>query len=437
LSGNEQSILRHDESMTAGISWIKSPPSGVRRLLMFSFSALCHWVAFIYVLGFYKNDGQVLLQLQVLVIASFICAGAALLFRSRTVLVYAHGFRMFLIILPVAILGGKNLVAELLFVVPFMVEITDRFHWIVGIVVSAANILTFLFLDLHSLIPGDPGMAIPQATILVVVLVPISVMSGILSRGSDVLEEKKKRINDLLRAVEHLTSANKAFQDYAEMIKSISTEQERNRITRELHDLTGYALTNIIMLMNAGRVFLRENPEKLEDVLDNTKKQADSALTETRRILYQLRAMRTPGPTGLHAIYQLVRAFSEATNVHVNVNYGNLPMTCGEEVDGVIYSIIQEGLTNALTHGKAQKITVSLMQTETEIIVSVGDNGAGAGEISEGIGLKGIRERLSLLGGSLNAHNLWYGFELVARIPMDRRLLYKEAEDGPHKDTDR
>jgi signal transduction histidine kinase len=423
--------------MTAGISLIKSPPSRVRRLLMFSFSALCHWVAFIYVLGYYKNDGQMLVQLQVLVIASFICAGAALLFRSRTVLVYAHGFRMFLIILTVAILGGKNLVAELLFIVPFMVEITDRFHWIVGIVVSAVNIFTYLFLDLHSLIPGDPAMAIPQATILVVVLVPISVMSIILSRGSDLLEEEKKRINDLLRAVEHLTSANKAFQDYAEMIKSISTEQERNRITRELHDLTGYALTNIIMLMNAGRVFLRENPEKLDDVLDNTKKQADSALTETRRILYQLRAMRTPGPTGLHAIYQLVRAFSEATNVHVNVNYGNLPMTCGEEVDGVIYSIIQESLTNALTHGKAQKITVSLMQTEREIIVSVGDNGAGAGEISEGIGLKGIRERLSFLGGSLNAHNLRYGFELVARIPVDHRLLYKEAADGPHKDTDR
>jgi signal transduction histidine kinase len=103
----------------------------------------------------------------------------------------------------------------------------------------------------------------------------------------------------------------------------------------------------------------------------------------------------------------------------------------------VIYSIIQESLTNALTHGKAQKITVGLMQTEMEIIVSVGDNGAGAGEISEGIGLKGIRERLSLLGGSLNAHNLKYGFELVARIPMDRRLLYKEEADGPHKDTDR
>ncbi len=403
----------------------------MRRLLIVAFSAFCHLIAYVYILEYYQSLPAVLEQLRLLVIASFTCAGMTLLFRSRTVLAYAHGFRLFSVILAIAILEGGNLVVELLFMVPFLVETTDRFDWKLGLVISAFASCMTIFVDLLILVPDGAAMAIQHGAILLTVLIPISVMSCVLSRWSGILAERSRLVDDLGLAVQNLTNANKSFQDYAETIGSLSTEQERNRITRELHDLTGYALTNIIMLMNAGRVFLQENPEKLMEILDNSKQQADSALTETRRILYQLRSIKTPGLTGLHVINQLVRTFSDATNVQVSVNYGNFPMSYGEQIDGVIYRIIQEGLTNALKHGKARKITIILWQTETDIIVSVGDNGAGAGQVNnEGIGLRGIRERLSSFGGSLDAHSAVYGFELVARIPMNWRSMAKEMAHG-------
>jgi hypothetical protein len=85
--------------MTPGNSWIKVPPSWRHRLLLVLFSALSHGAAFMHVVGFYQDSPSILLQLQVLLIASFTCAAAGLLFRSRTALVYAHAFRMFLVIL--------------------------------------------------------------------------------------------------------------------------------------------------------------------------------------------------------------------------------------------------------------------------------------------------------------------------------------------------
>ena len=423
--------------MAANASWKEPSPSGTRRALILLFTVVCHGVAFVYILGNYEFASVVVQQLRLLVIASLMCAGVALIFRSKTILAYALAFRLLAIVLAVALLEGKSTIAEVLLLVPFFVESTDRFHWMAGLMISASAVLIVVLVDFLSLFPIGALTAIQHIAILLVVLTPISGMSCALSRRSHLLEEKTRRLNELGRAVENLTNSNKAFQDYAETIGSLSTEQERNRITRELHDLTGYALTNIIMLMNAGRVFLQEDPGKLKEVLDNTKQQADETLTEVRRILYQLRAIKTPGPTGLHAISHLVRTFSDATNVRVSINYGNFPMSYGEQVDEVIYRIVQEGLTNALKHGKAREVTIILWETEKDIIVSVGDNGAGAGEVHEGIGLKGIKERLCSLGGSLEVVGTNYGFELVSRIPLFRVEVVKEDVHGSYKDNDR
>jgi len=93
-----------------------------------------------------------------------------------------------------------------------------------------------------------------------------------------------------------------------------------------------------------------------------------------------------------------------------------MPWSFTEDIDATIYRIVQEGLP---THqdGNATKIDINLSLDGSRIGVAVRDNGSGTAQITEGIGMAGIKERLSQLGGGLSAGNSAGGFLLSAWLP--------------------
>jgi signal transduction histidine kinase len=403
---------------------------------MLTFSLSYHALALI--LSFEPELSTVyqLHQIQVLVIAAFLCSLVSSLIPLRTVIVYSYIFRAAFIAVTIALLQGRALALEIVLLMSFILEAPTSLPWFGGFFIAS---LTFSFATLSDflhLLPGGLILSIDHSAAILVISIPILVLTARASQNSNILQANREQIVALNLAIENLENANRAFQNYAETIRSLSTEQERKRITRELHDMIGYALTNIIMLMNAGKVLILQNPAGLEEILEHAKQQADSALRDSRRTLYQLRAIATNEPTGLRAMHELVRAFSEATGIRVDFHYGNLPNSYNESIDIVIYRIIQEGLTNILKHADAQRITISLWQTEREISVSVRDDGGGSSEIKEGIGLKGMRERLARLGGTLKVRSEPYGFALTALIPVDRAINEDEG-DGNHQNSHR
>jgi len=229
----------------------------------------------------------------------------------------------------------------------------------------------------------------------------------------------RETVVEYSRRITNLSNANLAFQDHAEYVESESATRERNRITRELHDVTAYALTNIAMTMNAAKVLLKDNPAELPELFETIRGQAEEALQETRKTLYLLRSVEDKRLEGLHAYVHLARQFQIATGVTVQINYGNVPFSLGREVDTMIYRLIQQGLTNAFRHGKADNVRVNLWRSEKEIRVTISDNGRGSEELQEGIGLIGMRERLSTVGGRIETRSRPDGFELNAAIPAE------------------
>jgi signal transduction histidine kinase len=293
--------------------------------------------------------------------------------------------------------------------------------------------------DCRQVLHGSILEGVIHSTVILAITVPTFLISSLLSRSQYSLAENRERTKRLGYAIENLSKVNKDLQDYAELSKSVSAEEERNRITRDMHDLVGYALTNVIMLMNATRAVLSDKPDRLPEAMqmvEQTRAQAEDALQEARQILYQLRAVASNDPIGLQALARLVKVFSQITHIEVSFHYGNLPMSNGERIDKTVYQIVQEGLTNVVRHGKADRITISLWQTEEDILVSVRDNGTGAYMLREGIGLKGMRERLSLLRGDVDAHAEPYGFVLTARIPVGAATATKDGDVGSYQDHD-
>ena len=239
------------------------------------------------------------------------------------------------------------------------------------------------------------------------------------SRGQQIRRqaEELQRIDATVRA---LSEANLDFQELATRVQRESEEQERRRITSEIHDIVGYTLTNIQMMMEAATDLVRRDPAGLEDLLVKSRDQAQRGLMETRRVMRNLRTVAGARTGGVGRVIEVVRIFERATKARVKLNLGNAPESFGAGIDEVVYRMVQECLTNALRHGNATEITVSFWVVEEALRLSIADNGAGSAEIVPGIGLAGMAERVTQVGGIMKAENTPFGFLVSSEIPLRR-----------------
>ena len=233
----------------------------------------------------------------------------------------------------------------------------------------------------------------------------------------EALVARSRRITNLEQAFQQLTDSNLGLQLYASNAETESAGRERTRITRELHDSVGYALTNIGMMMKAARVLMDRDRAKLAEMIDEAQTTANDALREARTILYRLRSVDDETYQGMWAISRLVKAYRLATDVDVEVHYGNLEWSLGRQIDRAFYRLVQEALTNAYRHGGATQVRITMWMGNQEVVLQIWDNGRGAQVINEGIGLAGMRERMEEIGGTITADNTPDGFEVTARIP--------------------
>jgi signal transduction histidine kinase len=226
-----------------------------------------------------------------------------------------------------------------------------------------------------------------------------------------------------------LTRANLQYQDLASEAEELAMDVERKRITRDIHDVVGYTLTNNIMMMEAATDMMQRNPFGVPSLIAAARENAQEGLAQIREALYALRRQNVIHPTGLRAIARMVRIYERATGVRVATGLGIASWQYPEEVDSAIYHLAQEGLMNSFRHGKAKEVTLIVSESAREITVTVRDDGVGANGFTEGIGLRGMRERLERVGGALHVDTDHGGFMLRGTIPVSPR------EGGPGSGT--
>jgi len=255
-------------------------------------------------------------------------------------------------------------------------------------------------------------------------LVFLTWLAGLVGSRGHMIRSQQEEILRIDRTVEALSEANLDFQELARRVQRETEDQERKRIAREVHDIVGYTLTNIQMMMEAATDLVRGRKEGLEDLLVKSRNQAQRGLLETRRAMRNLRQSAVVQSGGMQRIAEVARIFQRATKVTVRVRFGNTPPSFGSAVDEVIYRMVQESLTNALRHGNATEISVHFWVVECAVRIGIADNGEGSKEIVPGVGLAGMTERIAQIGGTMKAENTTFGFHVLAEIPLPRR------EDG-------
>jgi len=207
-----------------------------------------------------------------------------------------------------------------------------------------------------------------------------------------------------------------------------ATAEERARIARELHDVVAHSVSVMVVQASGVRRLLKDEQHRERDALLSVEQIGRQALTEMRRMLGVMRtaeeqpaAALTPQP-GLQHLERLIAQVREAgLPVTLRVE-GNRP-ELSPGVDLSAYRIVQEGLTNALKHSKGAHAEVIVRYVDTSVQLEIVDDGTGSpnGD-TNGHGLVGMRERVALYGGTLEAGPRdGGGFVLRAELPVEAR----------------
>ncbi len=202
--------------------------------------------------------------------------------------------------------------------------------------------------------------------------------------------------------------------------------EERARIAREMHDVVAHSLSVMVVQAEAAEAMLDVDPERARHPLSAVQDTGRSALGDLRRMLGVLRERDDsgaplapqPGLEGLPGLVESVRAAGLLVSVHVDGEPRPLP----PGVDLSAYRIVQEGLTNALKHAGPARADVLVRYGGGELELRVSDDGRGHDPSSSGggHGLAGMRERVALYGGELEAGpRPEGGYRLRARLPID------------------
>ena len=205
----------------------------------------------------------------------------------------------------------------------------------------------------------------------------------------------------------------------------LAVAEERARIARELHDVVAHAISVMVLQVGAVRHNLPAELAADSDALKDVEQAGRSALTEMRRLLGAMHdgedadLSPQPGLDSLDALVERVGRAGLPVRLQVEGDAVQLPRA----VDLSAYRIVQEGLTNSLKHANATRADVTVRYAPDAVQLEIRDDGVGAGTTDGlGHGLVGIRERVKIYGGEMNAGTAPEGgFVLRARLPVEGR----------------
>jgi signal transduction histidine kinase len=209
-----------------------------------------------------------------------------------------------------------------------------------------------------------------------------------------------------------------------------ASERERGRWARELHDETLQEMGALKLLLAAAR--RSEDVAALHSALDQGVEQVAGAIERLRSLITDLRPAALDqlgaGPA-LEALAERVASQSGlriTMDVDLDYEAGRAQARHTPDVEATIYRLVQEAFTNAVKHAEATQVHVDVREDEDGIDIVVRDDGKGfdpaVAVASEGFGLLGMRERISLVGGTLEVTSKsGEGAEVRARVPSRRR----------------
>lgn len=216
---------------------------------------------------------------------------------------------------------------------------------------------------------------------------------------------------------------NHELENYAAVSEKIAEDKERKRLAREIHDTLGHALTGIAAGVDACIAMIDINPQATKQQLMVISKVVRQGIGDVRNSLNKLR----PGALEQHgfkgALENMIEEFTSVSDLEITLDYRLEKVDLENTKEDILFRVIQESITNAVRHGDATHINISIYIEDQKLKLEIQDNGQGCEEIHYGFGLKQMRERLSMINGKVT-YDGHHGFLTVVTIPIQEGELY-------------
>ncbi len=258
------------------------------------------------------------------------------------------------------------------------------------------------------------------------------IMLFMVATARTALKERMSRVRSE-ELIAQIGAEHRQLIGYSE--QTLATMQERNHLAREIHDGLGHYLTVVNVQLEKALAFRSINPRIADQAIRDAKRLTGEALHDVRVTMGSLQ------PT--HEAFSLRPSVEQlvanmANNVAVDVHFDGSEDGFSQQSLIVLYRAVQEGLTNIQKHSKAEQARIRIHIGNSNSTLDLTDNGRGfdldtlegpGGEHGERYGLRGVRERLQLIGGAMEVESkVGEGTSLHVTVPRDP-LLFAHAHE--------
>lgn len=222
------------------------------------------------------------------------------------------------------------------------------------------------------------------------------------------------------RQSEIIREQNGVLEQYLSQVERITLAEERSRLSKELHDTVGHAYTSLIMGLETLRPELATETgmERLDSMLNLARQNME----EVRGYVHQIESPQEALPLIQH-LRKLAEEFKEHAKVSVRFQTFGEEYPITKQVKTALYRCLQESLTNAVRHGHATEITVSIKFEPQQTRLEIQDNGRGMEKVQDGFGLNAMKERALNLQGHVAVYTqLGEGTLVTCTLPRQTEL---------------
>ncbi|WP_066304397.1 histidine kinase [Bacillus sp. FJAT-29814] len=213
---------------------------------------------------------------------------------------------------------------------------------------------------------------------------------------------------------------SRTLEQYSNRIEELTLLEERRRLSKDMHDTVGHVFTAIITSLDAlPYITDKEEANKYIQELSNL---ARKGLADLRHTIHTL-PLAEKEQSFLESCTDLVDDFIKHTGTEVEIQIDGQERALGDLVKSSLIRCLQESLTNAIRHGRASQIFVSIRFLEDAIQMVIKDNGIGNDEIKYGFGLSSMSDRMLTVGGTFSVQSSQkHGTAVTCTVPVPKQL---------------
>ena len=284
----------------------------------------------------------------------------------------------------------------------------------------------FAFIHLTVLNMAFSTSAPPERAYMNLTFLLVAGLNELLRRAGRGREDTLFLYDQLRKKHFELDETRNRLLQFTAQVENAAQAEERVRISRQLHDDIGHRLIRVKMMVEAAIHTLPAAPEAGMGMMVQIRDQLAASMDDMRAALRQINY--TPQLEGIYALDQLLEEIGRDTGIKTSYQVQGYPFPLYPSIQVVLYKNARESVTNALRHGRATAVWIYIFYSEHEVVMEVGNNGAVPEEDqlrrlkagSVGIGLTGMNERTSMIGGTLELRPE-APFTVITRLPVYRQ----------------